>query len=37
MALARRFGQKLVTEDGRLRKACPHDMLSLAEALALFQ
>ena len=36
IALARSFNQKLVTEDGRLRKACPDDTLSLAEALALF-
>ncbi len=36
IALARSFGQKLVTEDGRLRKACPDDTLSLAEALARF-
>jgi predicted nucleic acid-binding protein len=36
IALARSFGQKLVTEDDRLRKACPDDTLSLADALALF-
>lgn len=36
IALARGFGQKLITEDDRLRKACPDDTLSLAEALALF-
>jgi predicted nucleic acid-binding protein len=36
IALARSFGQKLVTEDSRLRKACPADTLSLDEALALF-
>jgi len=36
IALARAFGQKLVTEDARLRKACPDDTLSIAEALALF-
>jgi predicted nucleic acid-binding protein len=36
VALARNFGQKLVTEDSRLRKACPTDTLSLDEALALF-
>lgn len=36
IALARSFGRKLVTEDTRLRKACPHDTLSLNEALALF-
>jgi len=36
IALARNFGQKLVTEDPRLRKACPADTLSLEEALATF-
>lgn len=36
IALARSFGQKLVTEDSRLRKACPAETLSLDEALALF-
>jgi predicted nucleic acid-binding protein len=36
IALARSLGQKLVTEDARLRKACPHDTLSIKEALALF-
>jgi predicted nucleic acid-binding protein len=36
IALARSFGEKLVTEDGRLRKACPDDTLSLDEALAAF-
>jgi predicted nucleic acid-binding protein len=36
IALARSFGQKLVTEDTRLRKACPADTLSLDEALAAF-
>ena len=34
IALARSFGQKLVTEDVRLRKACPGDTLSLEEALS---
>jgi len=34
IALARSFGQQLVTEDKRLRKACPADTLSLDEALA---
>jgi predicted nucleic acid-binding protein len=34
IALARSFGQKLVTEDGRLRKACPEDTLSITETLA---
>ena len=34
-ALARSFGRKLVTEDVRLRKACPGDTLSLEDALAL--
>jgi predicted nucleic acid-binding protein len=33
IALARSYGKKLVTEDGRLRKACPGDTLSLEEAL----
>ncbi|MFM7179857.1 MAG: type II toxin-antitoxin system VapC family toxin [Verrucomicrobiales bacterium] len=37
IALARSFGQKLITEDGRLRKACPDDTLSIAQALATFQ
>jgi len=32
-ALARSFGRKLVTEDTRLRRACPGDTLSLEEAL----
>jgi predicted nucleic acid-binding protein len=36
VALARGFGKKLVTEDTRLRKACPADTLSLDEALAAF-
>jgi len=36
IALARGFGQKLVTDDARLRKACPTDTLSLDEALATF-
>ncbi len=36
IALARNFSQKLITEDTRLRKACPDDTLSLTEALALF-
>jgi predicted nucleic acid-binding protein len=36
IALARNFGLKLVTEDARLRKACPDDTLSLAETLARF-
>jgi len=36
IALARSFGRKLVTEDTRLRKACPGDTLSLDKALALF-
>ncbi len=36
IALARSFGQKLVTEDARLRKACPDDTLSLDAALAFF-
>jgi predicted nucleic acid-binding protein len=35
IALARSFRLRLVTEDTRLRKACPADTLSLAEALAL--
>ena len=34
IALARSFRLKLVTEDARLRKACPGDTLSLEEALA---
>jgi predicted nucleic acid-binding protein len=34
IALARSFGKKLVTEDARLRRACPGDTLSLDEALA---
>jgi predicted nucleic acid-binding protein len=34
IALARAFGQKLITEDRRLRAACPDDTLSLDEALA---
>lgn len=34
IALARTFGQKLVTEDSRLRRACPQDTLSLPDALA---
>jgi len=34
IALARSFRLKLVTEDTRLRKACPGDTLSLDEALA---
>ena len=36
ITLARSFGHKLVSEDTRLRKACPDDTLSLDEALALF-
>ncbi len=36
IALARAYGQKLITEDTRLRKACPDDTLSLEAALALF-
>ncbi len=36
IAVARSFGKKLVTEDARLRMACPDDTLSLDEALALF-
>ncbi len=36
IALARSYEQKLVTEDARLRKACPDDTLSLDEAIALF-
>jgi predicted nucleic acid-binding protein len=36
IALARMFGLKLVTEDQRLRKACPNDTLSLDEALGLY-
>ena len=36
IALARSYGRKLVTEDGRLRKACPTDTLSLEEALFHF-
>jgi predicted nucleic acid-binding protein len=36
IALARAYGQKLITEDARLRKACPDDTLSLDAALALF-
>ena len=32
--LARRLGRKLVTEDRRLRKACPDDTVSLVQALA---
>ena len=35
IALARSFGKKLITEDTRLRNACPGDTLSLAEVLAL--
>lgn len=34
IVLARSFGQKLVTEDTRLRNACPADTLSLDAALA---
>ena len=34
IALARSFGHKLVTEDKRLRNACPADTLSLDAALA---
>jgi predicted nucleic acid-binding protein len=34
IALARSCGRKLVTEDGRLRAACPCDTLSLEEALS---
>lgn len=33
IALARDFRQPLVTEDARLRHACPHDTLSLDDAL----
>jgi predicted nucleic acid-binding protein len=36
IALARMFGLKLVTEDQRLRKACPDDTLSLDEALGYY-
>jgi len=36
IALARSFGQKLVTEDTRLRTACPEDTLSIDDALRLF-
>lgn len=36
IALARTCGKKLVTEDTRLRVACPADTLSLEEALASF-
>jgi len=35
IALARSFGNKLVTEDIRLRASCPEDTRSLDEALAL--
>lgn len=34
IALARKFGQKLVTEDTRLRNNCPADTLSIGDALA---
>ena len=34
IALARACGEKLVTEDTRLRSACPGDTLSLEQALA---
>lgn len=34
IALARNYGMKLVTEDIRLRSACPDDTLSLEQALA---
>lgn len=34
IALARGCGEKLVTEDARLRSACPGDTLSLEQALA---
>lgn len=34
IALARSFSMKLVSEDARLRSACPADTLSLAEALS---
>jgi len=34
IALARSYGNKLVTEDSRLRAACPEDTLSIDEALA---
>jgi predicted nucleic acid-binding protein len=34
IALARHFQTKLVTEDKRLRKACPNDTRSLEQALA---
>lgn len=33
IALARGYGQKLVTKDSRLRAACPDDTLSLDQAL----
>jgi len=33
ISLARSFGKELVTEDARLRRACPGDTLSLEEAL----
>lgn len=36
IALARSFRLKLVTEDTRLRKACPADTLSLDQAIATF-
>ena len=34
IALARGLGRRLVTEDTRLRKACPDDTISLDQALA---
>jgi|688.fasta_scaffold49961_3 predicted nucleic acid-binding protein len=34
ITLARQFRQKLITEDKRLRKACPDDTLSLAQAIS---
>ena len=37
IALARIYGKKLVTEDGRLRTACPNDTFSLEEALAVMR
>ena len=34
IALARHFRIRLITEDKRLRTACPHDTLSLEDALS---
>lgn len=34
ITIARTLGQKLITEDSRLRRACPDDTLALDEALA---